>query len=282
MRLDYDQVVAALRLDHDPWTARPLSEQHLPGRLQRRLGYKRAPGELTWQEAESRARQQRHGRTDSTPYPPKVDLRDLGGLNFVTPVRDQGECRACVAFAVLATLETTMQVKAGRPDPDLDFSEAHLFHCSAGCMKCAFGWQIPLAVERLKTEGVVDDSCLRYEPAGGCGKLCDDWAGCLTRIRGAEHIIDDPAEAKKWLATAGALIGTMEVHEDFYFYASGGYKYEIGARAGSHAVCCIGYDDDMRHWICKNSWGPTWGTGGFFSIRYGECGFGAEMWKLLT
>ena len=36
---------------------------------------------------------------------------------------------------------------------------------------------------------------------------------------------------------------------------------------GGHAVAVVGYDDTEGYWICKNSWGKSWGENGFFRIR---------------
>ena len=41
---------------------------------------------------------------------------------------------------------------------------------------------------------------------------------------------------------------------------------------GGHCVAIVGYNDDPGYWICKNSWGLTWGMGGYFNIRYNKCG----------
>jgi C1A family cysteine protease len=284
MRLTYPEVLDALNRADNPWIAQPSPINLSRSRLRRQLGYKRSPGEPTREEAEAGARRQRHDRTKDTPYPPKSDLRDAGGVDYVTPVRDQRPCAACVAFAALAALEATRQFKARDPSLRLDYSEAHLFHCSPGCLKCAFGWRIPLALERLTAEGVLDDACLPYKPSGGCGKRCDGWETRLTKIRGFKPFKEHEPEAmKSWLASEGALITTMSVYEDFgLYYASGRYRHVAGAYSGEHAVCCIGFDDDAKLWICKNSWWTKWGDGGFFRIGYGECGIGAQMWGLLT
>jgi C1A family cysteine protease len=37
---------------------------------------------------------------------------------------------------------------------------------------------------------------------------------------------------------------------------------------GGHAVLCVGYDDRTQRFIVMNSWGTTWGIGGYFTIPY--------------
>ena len=36
----------------------------------------------------------------------------------------------------------------------------------------------------------------------------------------------------------------------------------------AHALLAVGYNDDQRYWIVKNSWGTTWGVGGFGLVSY--------------
>ena len=47
---------------------------------------------------------------------------------WVTPVKNQGQCGACVAFATVAALEVCM-AKAGASIRDLDVSEQKLIDC---------------------------------------------------------------------------------------------------------------------------------------------------------
>jgi C1A family cysteine protease len=37
---------------------------------------------------------------------------------------------------------------------------------------------------------------------------------------------------------------------------------------GGHAVVAVGYDDASQRFIVRNSWGPTWGMSGYFTIPY--------------
>ena len=55
---------------------------------------------------------------------------------------------------------------------------------------------------------------------------------------------------------------------DFKQYKNGVYEHKWGERVGGHLVALIGYDDNLRCWICKNSWGANWGDGGWFKVSY--------------
>lgn len=37
---------------------------------------------------------------------------------------------------------------------------------------------------------------------------------------------------------------------------------------GGHAVLAVGYDDATKRFTTQNSWGPSWGQKGFFTIPY--------------
>ena len=37
---------------------------------------------------------------------------------------------------------------------------------------------------------------------------------------------------------------------------------------GGHCVLGVGYDDDKKLFLCRNSWAPTWGQAGYFQIPY--------------
>lgn len=37
---------------------------------------------------------------------------------------------------------------------------------------------------------------------------------------------------------------------------------------GGHAICVVGYDDPNQQFICRNSWGTSWGLNGYFRLPY--------------
>ena len=54
---------------------------------------------------------------------------------------------------------------------------------------------------------------------------------------------------------------------------------------GGHAVLVVGFDDDKRYFICRNSWGETWGDEGNFYMPYDYLtneDLASDMWVLKT
>ena len=85
--------------------------------------------------------------------PAAVDWRSKGGNNWITSIKDQLSCGACVSFSVLATLEARLNIVCNNPNLDKDLSEAHLFYC--GCTNCCTpGWNFPPALDFVKNTGV--------------------------------------------------------------------------------------------------------------------------------
>lgn len=211
--------------------------------------------------------------------PKVIDHRSLGGRNYVTPVKDQGDCGSCVAFGALATVESTHARAANQSPAALDLSEAHLFFCLAEGegRSCDNGWWPSRAYVHLKGGGVVDETCYPYRvPSDHCGGLCKESARRMTRIASATRL-STRDQMREWLAEKGPLSACFEVYEDFFYYRAGVYEHTHGSLAGGHCVSIIGYDDNDSCWICKNSWGEGWGDDGFFRIRYGQCRI--EAWE---
>jgi C1A family cysteine protease len=52
---------------------------------------------------------------------------------------------------------------------------------------------------------------------------------------------------------------------------------------GGHAVVAVGYDDAAQRVIVRNSWGPTWGQAGYFTMPYDYITspkLAADMWTI--
>jgi hypothetical protein len=195
------------------------------------------------------------------------DWRNVGGRNCVTPIRDQGDCGSCTAFAIIATLESMLLIER---NIETDLSEAELQFCGHG--DCS-GWWPYEAINYLKNNGVAHESCFPYQ---------DHTLPCVTcSLRDGEAItvttdvtIFDVQQRKDYLWNIGPMIAVFEIYPDFWGYSSGVYTPTVDPYPDGgplHAVEVIGYNLLQNAWICKNSWASSWGNNGFFRIAFGQC-----------
>lgn len=198
--------------------------------------------------------------------PARIDWRNHNGRRWVTPVRDQGTCGTCVAFAVNACLESRLMIAQNlstKSTPDL--SEAHLFFCG-GNNTCTGGWWPPNAFSFASKPGVGAEANFPYATHQGVCKPIKPVVKAVT-YRSTRAII-----GRKLALQTGPVVGCMSLRDDFLTYQSGVYQPVTGLVRSIHAVCIVGYDDVDQCWIGRNSWGSGWGLAGYFKIKYGTCG----------
>ena len=193
------------------------------------------------------------------------DWRDEAGV--MTPIKDQGSCGSCWAFAAAETQESVWKLQKGEL---LDLSEQELVDCAKGTYKnhgCSGGWyywawDYVKAKKGMNTEGeypyhAKDESCkaqveLHHEPITGYKKIATKSQSAL------EAAIDQSpvavaVDASKWSSYQGGVLSSC------------------GTRL-NHAVVAIGYETDGT-WILRNSWGGRWGEQGTIRLAKGNtCG----------
>ena len=75
------------------------------------------------------------------------------------------------------------------------------------------------------------------------------------------------------------------VYADFMSYSGGIYEHVTGGVRGGHAVKIVGWgvEGGINYWICANSWGTSWGDGGYGWLPYDYVlsGLAVDWWSLL-
>jgi cathepsin K len=211
---------------------------------------------------------------DGATFPAAFDWRALDG---VSPITNQEDCGSCWAFAAVAQLESHTLIYDKRLE---DLSEQQVVDCNTWGANCGGGW-VPAAYDLFISPGSVSETCYPYEARDD--KPCRQ-GSCqiVSQIASYNSVTNTVSSIKTALAT-GPVTTAFAVLDDFYDYTSGCYDSKTPGSI-NHAMLIIGWDDNQcagqGAWIVKNSWGPSWGMGGFAYIKYGTCGIGSFAYQI--
>lgn len=129
------------------------------------------------------------------------------------------------------------------------------------------------------------DSLAKIDPPDKLYSECqavDEWAGqphdgtsvragakvMQSERRIGEYVFDNDVEVvRRWILTKGPVVFGTNWYEDMFTPRRGGYMDVGGALAGGHAYLVYGYYTRQSAFLCRNSWGPTWGWSGNFWLR---------------
>lgn len=261
---------------HTGWIAK---ENHLT--KQRKEDLKRLMGVRDFQQKDIRFSELQY----MTPMAVEtVDWRNQDGKNWLGPMMDQANCGSCVAFAAVATLEGQVAISNNFPGLNPQFSTEALFACGGG--RCEWGWTPASASNYMQSKGVVDEACAPYTMGAtgqdvSCNKVvCSDSKERTYKVAGVTRPnYNENINAVKAALKKGPLMTTLGVYEDFMFYSSGIYKHSTGEYLGGHAVSLVGFSDEKKAWLIRNSWAEDWGDKGYGWISWDDTsGVGDETW----
>lgn len=196
--------------------------------------------------------------------PNKVDWS-----NFATPVKSQGIYPTCTSFATIAAIEIQENIDNNTPGKDRDYSEADLHYRV---------WnKSPDYYRKGSVVKWVLQSTTQFN--GYCREIDAPYSilpnpvtyrvkiPVCRKIKTFQEF--NGADNMKYNLTKGPIVSTMIYYRDFNSYTGGEYKAKSSAYSGCHALCVVGFDDNQKCWIVKNSWGSRWGQGGYAKIAYG-------------
>jgi C1A family cysteine protease len=268
-RSEVQEIQDSIRIKKQKWIAGETSISVLPEHeRKRRLGLikQEAAGQEALLASPSNQEQ-------VTALSPSVDWS-----TFVTPVRNQGSCGSCWAFATTAALESNILIRGNDPLTEDNRAEQILLSCS-GAGNCEQGGSIGSASNYIRSTGLPPESYFPYTAGdNSCGNAQAGWSGQTSKIASWSYVCTTSVNLtaiKNALASFGPLVTTMDVYSDFYSYRGGVYEYSSGSYQGGHAVLIVGYTDDSTradggYFKVKNSWGSGWGSGGYFLVGYSQ------------
>jgi cathepsin F len=203
--------------------------------------------------------------------PESWDWREHGA---VSAVRQQGSCGSCWAFTTVSNVESQYFLKTGKL---LSLSEQQLIDCDYTNSACA-GGIIDNAYRFIRANGGLMPAA-QY-PYEGFKNYCRFNANAAAvTVTGYQFAgTQDEEIIKEMLYKKGPLAITVNARTLQYY--QGGVidlPYAYCPYAPNHGVNLVGYGvtaGGLKYWIIRNTWGPTWGEGGYYRIARGRglCG----------
>lgn len=229
------------------------------------------------------------------------------GKGYVTEVKNQGETAGCWAFAVCSALESDAIIKGYETAETADFSEAYLMwsvFTASGIEEDINNTEKQNTDNILMGEAsfekvfqsLAEGSGINYEANypfenavknGFSFNNSKYYTNCGYTIDEVATLYNEAA-IKYWVITHGSAVTTVnsETHKSSFsgssIYNNKTVSYNPHAVA-NHGVTIVGWDDNYPAeafsnyngtperngaWLCKNSYGTSWGDNGYFWVSY--------------
>jgi len=242
------------------------------------------------------------------PAPPAEDLGPIStaalpvehnwcALGGCTPVKNQGGCGTCWAFATVGVVESLIKIGDG---VERDLSEQYLASCNID------GWSSTCLVGGDRAFSYFIDRIPPGEPDAGAVYEADfPYTSGSTGIVGpcnpphphhekliswghAAYGLPSPAVIKQAIHDYGPVYVSVCAGPAFQSYNGGVFSTDESSSCGggtNHGVVLVGWDDTQGAsgvWYLRNSWGTWWGESlsgapagkGYMRIEYGTSNVG--------
>lgn len=199
----------------------------------------------------------------------------------VTPVKNQGICGSCWAFATASALEVQYAVKNKVVIP---FSVQEYLDCTYTLNGCSGGWADDALRFDIEKEGhVTEDDYPYISGSTGVSNQCN--------LQNLQNIPNSKIETFVYLGTdyrqggskqaeidyknainnVGPVIVNFDASDKIFQFYSGGIIDQCTTKYGTlnHAVATVGYGNEngKSFFKFKNSWGQSWGEKGYFRMQ---------------
>lgn len=278
-RVLFEQRKAQLLAAGSPrtWTA---GFNHLtdatPDELQSSRGYRKELRNAV-EAHPARASKSRTGTRKKTDIPDAIDWRQRSPA-VCSPVKSQGGCGSCWAFAASTVIESHVAINSGvllslspqemtscAPNPDGCGGDGG---CSGATAQLAFAY----AVEAGGVSDIWHNpylSGMEFK-SRQCENNTQFW---LPRKASIEGFVTLPQNDPQALMEAVAKVGPIAVSvdaTDWWMYGGGIFDAcNKTAPNINHAVVLDGYgvENGTKYWLIRNSWGDNFGEHGYIRLR---------------
>lgn len=213
---------------------------------------------------------------DVTPLPATVDLRSK-----CPPVYQQGSLGSCTAQAGVAARIMLSDLK-------VSLSRLHQYYNERvleGTVNTDAGATMRDIGKALNTYGVCEENYFPYNVQNFANAPSSNAVTNAVNYKiNAYYSITTLKEIRQTLQTQQKpVLALIELYDNFSDTPSSGIvAMPSGALVGYHAVLIVGYSDEGKYLIVRNSWGAGFGKDGYCFVPYDfvDKGYMSDFWFL--
>lgn len=220
--------------------------------------------------------------------PTQVDLR-----KGCPPVYDQSELGSCTANGIAAALQFD-EMKQNEPSP---FAPSRLFiyyneRVIEHTVNSDSGARIRDGIKSVATTGYCSETCWPYDikkftqhPPDACYQEAKKYHAMTY-----QRVIQNLTQMKACLASETPFVAGFSVYQSIYnddVQKTGDIPMPQQGEdlLGGHCILIVGYDDARQVFILRNSWGESWGDGGYGTLPYAylsSASLASDFWVINT
>jgi len=212
---------------------------------------------------------------------------------FVTPIRNQGSYGTCVGHAAAAIKEWQETKNYGGRKIQMSPLFIYVECKKQDGIPSTEGTYPRVAMSVLQKLGVCKETAFPYSLMKDKFQLpspsVEIYSEAKDFIIGSYARVQTLAEVKRAIYRDGPVLAGILVFENFLCPDKGGFiPIPKGQMLGGHAICVVGWDDNLKHGNytgflrVRNSWGDNWGDKGYCWIPYdffnGRLDIGMPYW----
>ena len=137
----------------------------------------------------------------------------------------------------------------------------------------------------LETDWPFDPTKVTVKPDNKC------YTDAIQNVIHSYYALNTLDDMKSCIANGNCFVGGIQVYASFesgQVAASGIVplpNVSTEECLGGHAVLFVAYDSNAKVFLCKNSWGPTWGQKGYFTIGFdyiSNPNLASDFWTIIN
>jgi len=185
-----------------------------------------------------------------------IDWRTKGA---VTGVKNQGSCGSCWTFGAVGSIEGVHKIATGSL---VTFAEQEFLDCVYEGKRdgCQGGWMQDCFSYMQRTQRLAPSSAVSYRGRDGSCNYRGKANGLKAKATGMYDVPGSESGHMSGL-TRGPIAVAFEVTNACQQYKSGVLRDTSCRGQANHAVTMVAYDSSK--FAIKNSWGGSWGNGGY-------------------